>query len=46
VTDSGMRQRAKACGAAMRAEDGIGNAVHFIQHYLGDAGAGEGRPAA
>jgi sterol 3beta-glucosyltransferase len=46
VTDSGMRQRAKACGAAIRAENGIGNAVHFIQRTLGDAGTGEGGPAA
>ena len=36
VTDSGMKQRAKSYGAALRAEDGPGNAVKTIQRYLGD----------
>ncbi len=35
VTDSGMQQRANSYGAAIRAEDGIGNAVKIIQRYLG-----------
>jgi sterol 3beta-glucosyltransferase len=35
VTDSGMQQRANACGAAIRAEDGIGNAVKIIKRTLG-----------
>ena len=40
VTDSGMKQRAKSYGAALRAEDGPGNAVKIIQRYLGDPKAG------
>ena len=41
VTDSSMRQRASAYGAAMRAEHGVGNAVKVIKHYFGDPGEGE-----
>ncbi len=41
VTDSGIRQRAKAYGEAIRAEDGIGNAVKVIQRYLGGPGTDE-----
>jgi UDP:flavonoid glycosyltransferase YjiC (YdhE family) len=36
VTDSGMKQRAHSCGAAIRAENGIANAMKIIQQYLGD----------
>ncbi len=34
VTDSAMRQRAEAIGAAIRTEDGVGNAVAVINRYL------------
>ena len=34
VTDPGMKQRANSCGEAIRAEDGIGNAVKIIQRYF------------
>lgn len=36
VTDSDLRQCAKACGAAIRAENGIENAVKIIQRYFGE----------
>jgi UDP:flavonoid glycosyltransferase YjiC (YdhE family) len=36
VTDPGMRARAAACGQAIRAEDGVGNAVRIVQRYLGN----------
>lgn len=35
VTDSAMRQRAQAYGAAIRAEDGCGEAVKIIKQYVG-----------
>ena len=35
VTDSGIRQRASALGAKIRAEDGIGTAVRLIEGRLG-----------
>jgi len=35
VTDAGMRQRAQACGRAIRGEDGVGNAVRIVADYLG-----------
>jgi UDP:flavonoid glycosyltransferase YjiC (YdhE family) len=35
VTDRGMKQRARACGAAIRAENGVDNAVNIIQDILG-----------
>jgi sterol 3beta-glucosyltransferase len=38
VTDAGMRQRANSCGAAIRDEDGIGNAMKFIKQHLGKPG--------
>jgi UDP:flavonoid glycosyltransferase YjiC (YdhE family) len=41
VTDSVIRQRAISCGKAIRAEDGLGNAVRIIQRYLGEPGTGE-----
>jgi sterol 3beta-glucosyltransferase len=41
VTDSDIRQRANACGEAIRAEDGTGNAAKVIQQYLGDPMTGE-----
>jgi UDP:flavonoid glycosyltransferase YjiC (YdhE family) len=41
VTDSDIRQRAASCGEAIRAEDGVGNAVKVIQRYLGEPGMGE-----
>jgi len=34
VTDQGMRERAAALGEKIRAEDGVGNAVQLIEHYL------------
>jgi UDP:flavonoid glycosyltransferase YjiC (YdhE family) len=40
VTDPGIRQRAKSCGEAIRAEDGTGNAVKIIKQYLGEPGMG------
>ena len=36
VTDSAMRQRAAACGAAIRAENGVSNAVALIKRYFGE----------
>lgn len=41
VTDAGIRQRARSCGEAIRAEDGLGNAVKIIKQYLGEPKAGE-----
>ncbi len=38
VTQPGMRQRAQTCGETLRREDGVGNAVKIIQHYLERAG--------
>jgi sterol 3beta-glucosyltransferase len=38
VTDPGMRQRASSCGEAIRAEDGIGNAIKIIKQHLGEPG--------
>ncbi|HEV7278478.1 MAG TPA: glycosyltransferase [Devosiaceae bacterium] len=35
TTDSGMRSRAEALGAAMRAEDGVAAAVAFIERHSG-----------
>ena len=35
ATDAGMRQRAQACGRAIRGEDGVGNAVRIVTDYLG-----------
>jgi UDP:flavonoid glycosyltransferase YjiC (YdhE family) len=35
VTDSAMLQRAAQFGAAIRAEDGVGNAVKAIERILG-----------
>jgi sterol 3beta-glucosyltransferase len=35
VTDSGMKQRANSYGVAIRAENGIGNAVKIIKRYFG-----------
>lgn len=32
--DAGMRQRAREMGEKIRAEDGVGNAVQWIEHYL------------
>ena len=39
VTDRDMRQRASSCAEAIRAENGIGNAVRIIQRYLGESQA-------
>ena len=36
VTDRDMRLRARACGQAIRAEDGAGNAVEAVRRYLGE----------
>ena len=35
VTDRNMRERACSIGKAIRAEDGIGNAVKIVRQYLG-----------
>lgn len=35
VTDPGIRQRAASCGAAIRAENGIDNAVSLVKQYFG-----------
>lgn len=35
VGDAGMVARARACGAAIRAETGVANAVKLVMHYLG-----------
>lgn len=35
VTDLGMRQRAAACGQAIAAEDGVGNAVKVVRQVFG-----------
>jgi UDP:flavonoid glycosyltransferase YjiC (YdhE family) len=35
ITDSQMRQRAQECGAAIRAENGVANAVQIVEQYLG-----------
>jgi UDP:flavonoid glycosyltransferase YjiC (YdhE family) len=37
TTDSKMKQRAGALGKAIRAEDGVGNAVKIIKQYLGES---------
>jgi UDP:flavonoid glycosyltransferase YjiC (YdhE family) len=36
VTDSDMKQSANLIGAAIRAENGVENAVQIVQHYFGD----------
>ena len=38
VSDLSMRQRARSCGEAIRAEDGIGNAVNVVRRYFGNPG--------
>jgi UDP:flavonoid glycosyltransferase YjiC (YdhE family) len=43
VTDSGIKQRANSCGEAIRAENGIGNAVKIIKRYFGEPGAVDGK---
>lgn len=35
VSDTNMRQRASVYGAGIRAENGVGNALQMIKHYLG-----------
>jgi sterol 3beta-glucosyltransferase len=41
VTDRGMRERASSMGAAIRAENGISNAVEIVRRYFGEPGANE-----
>lgn len=41
ATDRDMRQRARSCGEAIRAENGLANAVSIIQRYLGQSQADE-----
>lgn len=41
VTDSNLKERARICGKAIRAEDGSGSAVKIIQRYLAQADADE-----
>jgi len=36
TTDPKMKERAAALGGAIRAEDGVGNAVQIIKQYLGE----------
>ncbi len=40
VSDSTMKQRANSYGAAIRAEDGLGNALKIIQQHLGEPNPG------
>lgn len=40
VTDSDVKQRASSYGAAIRAEDGVANAVKVINRYLGNPSTG------
>ena len=42
VSDPAMQQRAKSYGKAIRAENGIRNAVNLVQSYLGELGVGTG----
>ena len=42
VTDPAMRGRARSYGEAIRAQDGIANAVNIVRGYLGEAGTGAG----
>ncbi|GAB4447658.1 MAG: glycosyltransferase [Anaerolineae bacterium] len=44
VTDTQMRQRARVCGEAIRAEDGVSRAVAIIQRYLGAPETAESEP--
>jgi sterol 3beta-glucosyltransferase len=44
VTDDRMRQQARVCGEAIRAEDGVGRAVEIIKRYLGAPQAVESEP--
>lgn len=46
VTNSRIGQRANSYGAAIRAENGIGNAVDIIKRYFGEPGAGESERSA
>jgi UDP:flavonoid glycosyltransferase YjiC (YdhE family) len=41
VADSAMIQRARACGAALRAEDGLGQAVRIIRRILTSSASDE-----
>lgn len=43
VSDPMIRKRATACGQAIRAEDGLGNAVRVFEGYLGKPRQGERR---
>jgi UDP:flavonoid glycosyltransferase YjiC (YdhE family) len=42
VTDNAMRERARACGERIRAEDGVGRAVAIVKRTFGEPFAGEG----
>lgn len=44
VTDSGMKRRANSYGAAIRAENGIGNAVQIVKCCFGAPGVAECEP--
>ena len=41
VSDSNMKQRAESYGVAIRAENGIGNAIKIIKRYFGEPRPGE-----
>ena len=45
VADTEMRRRARACGEAVRAQDGVGEAVQVVQRYLGPPRLGESEEA-
>lgn len=36
VTDTEIKRRARACGEAIRAENGVGNAVTVVRRYFGE----------
>jgi len=38
LTDPEMKERARACGVAIRAENGVENAVQIVQRYFGKPG--------
>ncbi len=41
VTNPGMKQRARTCGATIRAEDGVGNAVRAVEGCFGPPTGGK-----
>ena len=43
VTESHMKQQASSYGAAIRAENGVGNAIKIIKQYFGEPRTGESK---